>query len=60
MLHMLRHTCCTRLVSEGMSLVKAQKWMGHQSIQTKLRHSHLISKDLDEGADILLRLLRAS
>lgn len=53
--HMLRHTCCTRLVSGGLPLVKAQKWMGHKSIQTTLRYSHLVPKDLDEAADILLR-----
>nr|WP_321454341.1 site-specific integrase [uncultured Cohaesibacter sp.] len=53
--HMLRHTCCTRLVSGGAPLPKVMKWMGHQSIRTTMRYAHLIPKDLDDISAILLR-----
>ena len=53
--HMLRHTCCTRLVAGGGSIPKVQKWMGHQSLKTTLRYSHLVPKDLDDLGSILER-----
>jgi integrase len=55
--HMLRHTCASRLVSKGIPLPKVMLWMGHSSIQTTLRYSHLTPKELDEAALALAKYL---
>ena len=44
--HILRHTCCSRLVQRGVPLVHVKEWMGHQSIQTTMRYAHLTPHDL--------------
>ena len=51
--HMLRHTCATRLVSQGIPLSKVMLWMGHTCVQTTLRYSHLAPDDLEGAADAL-------
>lgn len=51
--HMLRHTCASRLVSGGVPLPQVMLWMGHKSIQTTMRYSHLAPKDLDVAARVL-------
>ena len=40
--HVLRHTCATRLVARGNPLNVVQSWMGHQVIATTLRYVHLV------------------
>lgn len=52
-LHTYRHTCASRLVQRGADLVRVKEWMGHKSIQTTLRYSHLSPKHLDDLADLL-------
>lgn len=44
--HILRHTCCSRLVQRGASLKKVQIWMGHKTINTTMRYSHLCPTDI--------------
>lgn len=39
--HMLRHTCCSRLVQKGAELIKVSKWLGHNNITTTMRYAHL-------------------
>lgn len=39
--HILRHTCASRLIQRGVPLVMVQKWLGHESIQSTMRYSHL-------------------
>jgi integrase len=51
--HCLRHTCASRLVQRGLSIVKVQKWLGHKTIQITLRYAHLAPADLLEGAAML-------
>lgn len=51
--HMLRHTCASRLVARGVPLPKVMLWMGHTSIQTTLRYSHLVPRDLDDVGRVL-------
>ncbi len=51
--HMLRHTCASRLVSKGVPLPQVMLWMGHTSMQTTLRYSHLAPEDLVKAAEAL-------
>ncbi len=39
--HILRHTCASRLVQKGIPLMMVQKWLGHESLQSTMRYSHL-------------------
>lgn len=51
--HVLRHTCCSRLVMRGLPLPHVQKWMGHTSFKTTLRYVTLAPDALDAGAALL-------
>lgn len=51
--HILRHTCCTRLVQKGAPLKKVQLWMGHKSIQTTMKYTHLCPQDLFDLPSLL-------
>ena len=51
--HMLRHTCCSRLVQRGVPLAHVQAWMGHKNIQTTMRYAHLAPHDLFSLAQVL-------
>lgn len=44
--HMLRHTCASRMVQRGVPLAVVQKWMGHKDITTTLRYAHLAPDSL--------------
>jgi ABC-type multidrug transport system fused ATPase/permease subunit len=52
-IHMLRHTCCTRLLSAGVDIRTTMQWMGHTSIQMTQRYAHFIPKNMDDAADAL-------
>jgi integrase len=47
--HMLRHTCASRMVQRGVPLAVVQAWMGHSSITTTMRYAHLAPSSLQEG-----------
>lgn len=51
--HVLRHTCATRLVSEGVPLVTVQNWMGHKVIQTTMRYAHMSQGQLQAAVQTL-------
>jgi len=51
--HTFRHTCASRLVQRGVDLYRVKQWMGHKSLTTTLRYSHLAPKHLEELADVL-------
>lgn len=51
--HMLRHTCASRLVQRGVQLAVVQRWMGHKHIQTTLRYAHLSPDSLMGARDAL-------
>ena len=40
--HVMRHTCATRLVFKKVPLNEVQAWMGHKVIQTTMRYAHLM------------------
>lgn len=52
-IHALRHTCCTRLVSAGIDLRTVQKWMGHENIQTTMRYAQFVPSNLFNAAAAL-------
>ena len=48
-LHCFRHTTASRLVQRGVSLATVQAWMGHKTITTTLRYSHLSPKNFSDA-----------
>lgn len=51
--HMLRHTCCTQLLSEGVNPKVVCAWMGHASLQETDKYAHAIPSHLDTAAQAL-------
>lgn len=51
--HMLRHTCASRLVQNGVALSVVKEWMGHQDIQTTMRYAHLAPDALNSALQVL-------
>ncbi|MGI0120204.1 tyrosine-type recombinase/integrase [Zooshikella sp. RANM57] len=39
--HCTRHTCATRLISVGASLIEVQQWLGHSKMQQTAVYAHL-------------------
>ena len=56
--HALRHTCCTRLVSAGTDLRTVMEWMGHASLDITQRYSHFVPKRMDAAVGRLVSLRR--
>ncbi|MEO0911600.1 MAG: site-specific integrase [Pseudomonadota bacterium] len=51
--HVLRHTCCTRLVSGGTDLRSVQKWMGHSNINTTMRYAQFVPGNMIGAVAVL-------
>lgn len=51
--HMLRHTCASRMVQRGVPLAVVQAWMGHSAITTTMRYAHLAPNSLQAGREAL-------
>ena len=51
--HTLRHTTASRLVQKGVQLVVVKEIMGHKSIQTTMRYSHLQPANLVDAISVL-------
>lgn len=51
--HMLRHTCASRLAMQDKTAKFIQDWMGHSSPMTTARYMHFAPGKLKEGADAL-------
>ena len=52
-IHAMRHTCCTRLLANGVDLITAQHWMGHKDIRQTAAYAHMMPKNLDAAATAL-------
>jgi len=51
--HVLRHTCASRLVQRGVPLKVVQEWLGHKNITTTMRYAHLSPQNLLEAVSAL-------
>lgn len=52
-IHMLRHTCASRMAMQDKSAQFIQMWMGHASPMTTSRYMHLAPSKLEEGTKAL-------
>lgn len=52
-IHILRHTCASRLAQAGVPLLEISKWLGHKSIKVTMRYAHLAPTSLDKLTAIL-------
>lgn len=53
--HMLRHTCASRLVQAGVPLTTVRDWLGHSSVTTTERYAHLAPDHMDAAVRALER-----
>jgi integrase len=51
--HILRHTCASRLAQRGIPLIEIQKWLGHSTILTTMRYSHLAPNSIYDAVTAL-------
>ena len=45
--HSLRHSCATRWLNDGLSVIDVQELLGHESLNTTQKYLHVSMKDLD-------------
>jgi integrase len=48
--HVLRHTCASRFAQDGWELLRIAKWLGHKTLVTTQRYTHLMPSSLDDMA----------
>lgn len=53
--HVMRHTCCTRLVLGGVDVKRVMEWMGHDAIVTTMRYMQIKPNSLEEIVHVLER-----
>lgn len=51
--YVLRHTCASRLVQEGVDLRRVQLWLGHRTLQMTMKYDYLSTNNLDICASVL-------
>jgi len=54
-IHMLKHTFCTRLVAGGIDLKTVQILAGHNDIQTTMKYAQFIPEKMFEALEVLER-----
>lgn len=52
-IHSLRHTCASRLVSQGVDLKRVQAWLGHKSYSTTLKYAQLSEVHLQDVVKVI-------
>jgi len=52
-IHILRHTCASRLLQGGANLEYVRQWLGHKSLKVTQRYAHLAPTSLDALTKIL-------
>jgi integrase len=52
--HACRHTCATRMVMANVNIRVIKEYMGHRSIQTTLRYTHINNSMLSDALNALL------
>jgi len=63
-IHILRHTCASRLVQRGVHLQTVSRWLGHSSVTVTERYAHLAPDQMSnalaamEGAPVEVRHAR--
>ena len=57
--HMLRHTCATRLVQRGVPLPIVKEWMGHATITTTMRYVQFAPDSLNVAKAALEQVMPA-
>ena len=58
-LHILRHTCASRLLAAGVDLYTVKEWLGHSSVKVTERYAHLEQGRLERAAELLANVPRA-
>lgn len=53
--HVMRHTCCTRLVLGGVDVKRVMEWMGHDTISTTMRYMQIKPSSLEDALKALER-----
>ena len=56
--HMLRHTCCSRLVQAQVDLFLVQRWMGHKDLSITQRYAHHAPDSIRMAGERLERLTK--
>ena len=55
--HTLRHSWATHLLEAGINIRQIQQWMGHRSIQTTTRYTHLTQTAAVSASEIINELM---